>query len=464
MAEITIYEHANFQGRSQTLTAGQYDVAQLLIGNDTLSSARVPVGMVLRLYEHAHYQGASIEYRQDTPYVGGEWNDRVSSIIVYMAPPPAAPPTPPAPPAPAAPPAPLSLDSIYRPFNEFFSHKFATGAGSLVTFRFASLPQAFVDSHFLPPLHPEWGPSQAVAQEVLSTVIDGVPRLNADGHTVWMSTARLSELYHDEIVGPAIPFIPPDVTDDTEKQARIEAFITAKADALGLWEKIKAVSLLEGTGVEFRPSTATPGTWWDRKDVGVWTHQSFEVKGAVASPGQPAPPSNQLLRMKVDDITFRSAYQTHMMVAAPLQSSSAQASRAVMYSHARPDILQQESMLDLDEAQRLHEEAKALLAKYEGQLHEGERLAGEIATQAETQRERLEAKMRADYETALKRRTELAMERIQQEEARAMQEVRTRAADLAVRTTRRLLTERIGQDEAQSMVKSAIAEVGRKLA
>ena len=62
-------------------------------------------------------------------------------------------------------------------------------------------------------------------------------------------------------------------------------------------------------------------------------------------------------------------------------------------------------------------------------------LAGEIATQAETQRERLEAKMRADYETALKRRTELAMERIQQEEARAMQEVRTRAADLAVART-----------------------------
>ena len=119
---------------------------------------------------------------------------------------------------------------------------------------------------------------------------------------------------------------------------------------------------------------------------------------------------------------------------------------------------------DLDEAQRLHEEAKAMLSKYEGQLQEGEKLAGEITAQAETQRERLEAKMRTDYETALKRRTELAMERIEQEEARAMQEVRARAADLAVRTTRRLLTERIGQDEAQSMVKSAIAEVGRKLA
>lgn len=119
---------------------------------------------------------------------------------------------------------------------------------------------------------------------------------------------------------------------------------------------------------------------------------------------------------------------------------------------------------DLDEAQRLHEEAKAMLAKYEGQLQEGEKLAGEITAQAETQRERLEAKMRTDYETALKRRTELAMERIEQEEARAMQEVRARAADLAVRTTRRLLTERIGNQEAQAMVKSAIAEVDRKLA
>ena len=119
---------------------------------------------------------------------------------------------------------------------------------------------------------------------------------------------------------------------------------------------------------------------------------------------------------------------------------------------------------DLDEAQRLHEEARAMLAKYEGRLHEGEQLAGEIVAQAETQRVRLEAKMRADYETAFKRRTEMAMERIQQEETRALQEVRARAADLAVRTTRRLLTERIGDQEAQAMVKSAISEVGRKLA
>ncbi len=119
---------------------------------------------------------------------------------------------------------------------------------------------------------------------------------------------------------------------------------------------------------------------------------------------------------------------------------------------------------DLDEAQRLHEEAKAMLAKYERQLHEGEKLAADITADAERQRQRFEERMRTDYEAALKRRTELAVERIQQEEGQAVQEVRARAADLAIRTTRRILADKVGGQEAQSLVKGAIEEVRRKLA
>jgi F-type H+-transporting ATPase subunit b len=119
---------------------------------------------------------------------------------------------------------------------------------------------------------------------------------------------------------------------------------------------------------------------------------------------------------------------------------------------------------DLDEAQRLHDEAKALLAKYRAQLQHGEALAADIVAQAETQRQRFEEKMRADFDLAVKRRTELAMERIAQEESRALQEVRSRAADLAVRTTRRLLSEKVGAGEAQSLIQGAIEEVKRKLA
>jgi F-type H+-transporting ATPase subunit b len=118
---------------------------------------------------------------------------------------------------------------------------------------------------------------------------------------------------------------------------------------------------------------------------------------------------------------------------------------------------------DLDEAQRLHDEAKGLLAKYQAQLHEGEALAADIVTQAEAQRQRLEDKMRADFDLAVKRRTELAMERIAQEESRALQEVRSRAADLAIRTTRRLLSEKVGPGEAQALIQGAIEDVKRKL-
>jgi len=119
---------------------------------------------------------------------------------------------------------------------------------------------------------------------------------------------------------------------------------------------------------------------------------------------------------------------------------------------------------ELDEAQRLHEEAKALLAKYQSQLQEGEQLAGEIEAMAETERVRLEERMRTDYEAAVKRRTEQAMDRIQQEEQRAVAEVRARAADLAVRTARRLLTERIGDQEAHQMLQNAVQDVSRRLA
>jgi F-type H+-transporting ATPase subunit b len=56
------------------------------------------------------------------------------------------------------------------------------------------------------------------------------------------------------------------------------------------------------------------------------------------------------------------------------------------------------------------------------------------------------------------------MDRIAQEEQKAVADVRARAADLAVRTARRLLTEKLGETEAQAMIRSSIEDVSRKLA
>lgn len=85
---VVIYEHANFQGRSQHLPVGRYDVGQLTIGNDVLSSVRVPAGFRVTLFSEARFSGKSIVLNADCPFVGKSFNDLVSSIIVETAPPP----------------------------------------------------------------------------------------------------------------------------------------------------------------------------------------------------------------------------------------------------------------------------------------------------------------------------------------------------------------------------------------
>ncbi len=118
---------------------------------------------------------------------------------------------------------------------------------------------------------------------------------------------------------------------------------------------------------------------------------------------------------------------------------------------------------ELDEAERLHEEAKALLAKYQRQLHEGEHLAREILERAEAEQRRLEAKAREEFKLLTERRTQQALERIAQEEARAVQEVRARVAELAVKATRELLAERLQGPLVEDLMRKAVREVEAKL-
>lgn len=93
--QVEIFTHSDFSldpwhdipGRSQKLAPGWYDDAksQILIGNDQLSSIKVPEGLVVRAWEHAWFQGAFIDFIADTPAVPMNWNDRISSIVVYPA-------------------------------------------------------------------------------------------------------------------------------------------------------------------------------------------------------------------------------------------------------------------------------------------------------------------------------------------------------------------------------------------
>jgi len=119
---------------------------------------------------------------------------------------------------------------------------------------------------------------------------------------------------------------------------------------------------------------------------------------------------------------------------------------------------------ELDEAQRLREEAQALLAKHQRQLHDGEGLAASILQHGAEENERVEKQLRADLTASIERRTRAAEERIAQEEASAVAEIRGKAADLAIRTTRRLLAEQLDPAKEQDLISSAIKDVRQKLA
>jgi F-type H+-transporting ATPase subunit b len=119
---------------------------------------------------------------------------------------------------------------------------------------------------------------------------------------------------------------------------------------------------------------------------------------------------------------------------------------------------------ELEEAKRLREEAQSLLASHQRQLVSGGDQASAIVGHAKVEAERQVERHRVELEASLGRRTEHALARIAQEEARALQDVRSYAAMLTARTTERLLRDQIDGPKAQALVDDAIAEVGRKLA
>ncbi len=117
----------------------------------------------------------------------------------------------------------------------------------------------------------------------------------------------------------------------------------------------------------------------------------------------------------------------------------------------------------LDEAKQLREDAQAALAEYQRKLRDATEEANAIVEHAKVEAERLREHARADQEQALKRREQLAVEKIAQAEAEALEQVRNQAVDLAVAATARLLAESMDKNQAERLIDAAIEELPDKL-
>jgi F-type H+-transporting ATPase subunit b len=119
--------------------------------------------------------------------------------------------------------------------------------------------------------------------------------------------------------------------------------------------------------------------------------------------------------------------------------------------------------IDLERAAKLREEAQTLLADYQKKQRDALKDAEGIIAAAKAEAERLSAQAATDLETALKRREQLALQRIAQAEQQALVEVRAAAIDIAIAAAGKLLTEKLDAGRQDALVEGAIKELHGKL-
>lgn len=81
--EVTFYSDCNFSGKNRSLAPGVHTAAGLNpVGNDNISSIRIPSGYKVRVYMDNDRKGASREFTRDVSCLSSDWNDNISSIEI----------------------------------------------------------------------------------------------------------------------------------------------------------------------------------------------------------------------------------------------------------------------------------------------------------------------------------------------------------------------------------------------
>ena len=117
----------------------------------------------------------------------------------------------------------------------------------------------------------------------------------------------------------------------------------------------------------------------------------------------------------------------------------------------------------LDEAASLREEAQQLLAEYQRKQRDALKETEAMVTRAKEEAKRIAEEGAQNLEATLRRREELAMEKIAQAEADAVREVRAISVEIAVHATRRLIADKMDGSRADALVDDAIADLSQNL-
>ncbi|CBS86008.1 F0F1 ATP synthase subunit B family protein [Azospirillum lipoferum] len=118
---------------------------------------------------------------------------------------------------------------------------------------------------------------------------------------------------------------------------------------------------------------------------------------------------------------------------------------------------------ELDEAERLHKDAQALLNGYQRRLADAQKDAEAFLAHAREEAARLRAQAGSDLEASLKRREAQAMDRIAQAEAAALADVRNLTVDVAIGASKRVLSGGLPPMQADKLIEQSIGELPKHL-
>lgn len=118
---------------------------------------------------------------------------------------------------------------------------------------------------------------------------------------------------------------------------------------------------------------------------------------------------------------------------------------------------------EIDEAQALREEAQKLLAESKRKQRDALKEAEAILAHARSEVARLRQQAERDLEASLRRREQVAMEKIAQAEAQALQDVRNQAVEVALAASARLIEAHMDKERAEALIDRAIRDLSGKL-
>jgi F-type H+-transporting ATPase subunit b len=118
---------------------------------------------------------------------------------------------------------------------------------------------------------------------------------------------------------------------------------------------------------------------------------------------------------------------------------------------------------ELEAARRLREEAQQALAGYQKQQREAAAEAEAILAHARAEAERIAAQAGRNLEETLERRRRLAEERIAQEEAKALSEIRAVTVDVAISAARQVIVAELDEQRSAALIDAAIVALPQQL-